>query len=175
MGRMKRMVGLGMLMATMAVPTTAQRRSDDRNNGYYNGMQQGYRGGYNDQYDHRRYDSREEYNRTHGGIGPGRGALIGGADGASHSWTAEQLLTSTVHEAWMMSGRNEDRFFEMVKELAAMSAQKRGLTLPETDAAGKKAGDMIKREARKDPDQLLYAVVDRAVMKTGTKTAASTN
>lgn len=101
--------------------------------------------------------------------------LKGAPDGASHSWTAEQLLTSTVHEAWMMSGRNEDRFFEMVKELAAMSAQKRGLTLPETDAAGKKAGDMIKREARKDPDQLLYAVVDRAVMKTGTKTAASTN
>ncbi len=99
--------------------------------------------------------------------------LKGGPDGTSHSWTTEQLLTSTVHEAWMMSGRNEDQFFEMVKELAAMSAQKRGITLPETDAAGKKAGDLIKREARKDPDQLLYAVVDHAVVKTGTKTAGA--
>ncbi len=106
--------------------------------------------------------------------------LKGGPDGAAHSWTTEQLLTSTVHEAWMLSGRNEDQFFEMVKELAAMSAQKRGLVLPETDASGRKAGDLIKKEARKDPDQLLYAVVDRAVMKTGTKTpgvaaAASAN
>ena len=99
--------------------------------------------------------------------------LKGGPDGSSHSWTTEQLLTSTVHEAWMLSGRNEDQFFEMVKELAAMSAQKRGLTLPEADTAGRKAGEMIKKEARKDPDQLLYAVVDRAVMKTGTKTAAT--
>ena len=99
--------------------------------------------------------------------------LHGGPDGSAHSWTTDQLLTSTVHEAWMLSGRNEDQFFEMVKELAAMSANKRGLVLPETDAAGKKAGELIKKEARKDPDQLLYAVVDRAVMKTGTKTAAT--
>ena len=96
--------------------------------------------------------------------------LKGGPDSATHSWTTEQLLTSTVHEAWMLSGRNEDQFFEMVKELAAMSAQKRGLVLPETDVAGKRAGDLIKKEARRDPDQLLYAVVDHAVMKTGTKT-----
>ena len=73
----------------------------------------------------------------------------------------------------MLSGRNEDQFFDMVKELAAISAQKRGLTLPETKDAGEKAGAMIKRQAKKDPDQLLYAVVDRAVMKTGTKTGAS--
>ncbi len=99
--------------------------------------------------------------------------LKGSADAGTPSWTNEQLLTSTVHEAWMLSGRNEDQFFAMVKQLAAMSAQKRGLTLPETDASGKKAGEMIKKEGRKDPDQLLYAVVDRAVMKTGTKTAAS--
>ena len=99
--------------------------------------------------------------------------LKGGPDGATPSWTTEQLLTSTVHEAWMLSGRNEDQFFEMVKELAAMSAQKRGLALPETDDAGKKAGDLIKKEARKDPDQLLYAVVDHAVMKTGTKPAGA--
>ncbi len=100
-------------------------------------------------------------------------AGVVGQTEAPHSWTTEQLLTSTVHEAWVLSGRNEDQFFEMVKELAAMSAQKRGLTLPATQTAGTKAGQMIKREAKRDPDQLLYAVVDRAVVKTGTKTAAS--
>ncbi len=102
---------------------------------------------------------------------------VGGPQsGAAHNWTMDQLVTSTVHEAWLMSGRNEDQFFDMVKELAAMSAQKRGLTLPETAEAGEKTGAMIKKEARKDPGQLLYAVVDRAVMKTAVKsgTAAAT-
>jgi hypothetical protein len=32
---------------------------------------------------------------------------------------------------------------------------------------------MIKKEARKDPDQLLYAVVDRAVVKTAVKTVGA--
>jgi len=76
------------------------------------------------------------------------------------------LVTMTVHEAWLASGRNEDRFFDMVKRLAEMSAQKRGVSLPETEAAGSKAGDWIKKQARKDPDQLLYAVVDSAVKHT---------
>ncbi|ADV84654.1 hypothetical protein [Terriglobus saanensis] len=77
------------------------------------------------------------------------------------------LVMMTVHEAWLASGRNEDRFFDMVKRLAEMSAQKRGLALSETEAAGSKAGDWIKKQARKDPDQLLYAVVDSAVKHTG--------
>ena len=78
MKRLERMMMSGVLLALTAAPLTAQRR-DDR---YYNGMHQGYRGGYNDQYDHRRYDSRNEYDRSRGGIGPGKGALIGGAGGA---------------------------------------------------------------------------------------------
>ena len=105
---------------------------------------------------------------------PAAETVGGPQSGAAHSWTTDQLVTSTVHEAWVMSGRNEDQFFDMVKELAAMSAQKRGLTLPETADAGAKAGAMIKREARKDPDQLLYAVVDRAVAKTAVKTGGAT-
>lgn len=105
---------------------------------------------------------------------PAAVTLHGAGSGAPHSWTTDQLLTSTVHEAWVLSGRNEDQFFDMVKELAAMSAQKRNLTLPETEAAGTKAGQMIKREAKKDPDQLLYAVVDRAVRKTATKSSPAT-
>ena len=93
----------------------------------------------------------------------------GGTSSETHSWNQDQLLTSTVHEAWVMSGRNEDQFFEMVKELASLSAQKRGLTLPETQEAGEKAGAWIKKEAKRDPDQLLYAVVDRAVVHVGVK------
>ncbi|GAC1360159.1 MAG: hypothetical protein NVSMB3_07990 [Acidobacteriaceae bacterium] len=87
------------LAMTTAMPMVAQR---DRNNGYVNGqysegLHRGYNdrnGGYNDQYDRQRYsrnDNRyngrdysgqDEYNRTHGGIGPGKGAAIGGAGGA---------------------------------------------------------------------------------------------
>ena len=104
----------------------------------------------------------------------GAATLAGTTGSASHSWTTEQLVTSSVHEAWILSGRNEDQFFEMVKELATISAQKRGLTLPETDKVGKKTGEIIKRQARRDPDQLLYAVVDYAVAKTGTKTGGTT-
>ncbi|CAN5717198.1 hypothetical protein BH10ACI4_BH10ACI4_31110 [soil metagenome] len=96
------------------------------------------------------------------------------ADGAAHAWTQEQLMSSTVHEAWVLSGRNEDQFFEMVRELSAVSAQKRGLTLPDSQEAGVKAGNWIKKEARRDPDQLLYAVVDKAVSKTGVKNTTAT-
>jgi hypothetical protein len=94
-------------------------------------------------------------------------------DGATHPWTTEQLITSSVHEAWLLSGRNEDQFFEMVKELSAVSAKKRGVTLPEDQAAGVKAGAWIKKESKKDPDQLLYAVVDKAVMKVGIKSTTA--
>ncbi len=72
-------VATGVLLMATVVPVTAQRG----NGNYYNGMRQGSRGGYNDQYDHRHYDNRNDYNRSQGGIGPGKGALIGGAGGAA--------------------------------------------------------------------------------------------
>lgn len=54
------------------------------NSNYYNGVRSGYgRGGYD--YDHRHdrrdYDRNRNYHQ--GGIGPGKGALIGGAGGAA--------------------------------------------------------------------------------------------
>lgn len=85
---------------------------------------------------------------------------------APHSWTTEQAVTSSVREAWALGGKTEDGFFEIVKVLAELSAQKRGLTLPDTKEAGMKAGNWIKREAKKDPDQLLYVIVDHAVQYT---------
>ncbi len=80
------------------------------------------------------------------------------------SFSKEQLLTSTVHQAWQLSGKNEANFFNMVEQLAEISAQNRGVTLPDSEAAGRRMGDYIKRLAKSDTDQLLYAVVDKAVV-----------
>jgi len=85
----------------------------------------------------------------------------------THPWTIEKLLPLTVSEAWQMSGKNEDTFFDMVQDLAAFSAQKRDLVLPSSEAAGREAGEYIKQQAKLDHDQLLYAVVDQAVRKVG--------
>lgn len=85
----------------------------------------------------------------------------------------EQLLPMTVHEAWVASGRNEDKFFAMVAELAQVSAQKRGVTLPDTAGAGQRAGAKFKEIARRDPDQLLYVVVDTMVRHVATKQSAA--
>ncbi len=84
----------------------------------------------------------------------------------------EQAVTSSVREAWVLGGRTEDGFFQIVKALAELSAQKRGITLPDNQEAGKRAGDWIKKEAKQDPDQLLYVIVDHAVQYSARKTAA---
>lgn len=94
------------------------------------------------------------------------------ANEAPHPWTIEQLLPLTVSEAWQMSGRSEDKFFDMVQDLAAFSAQKRNLALPASEAAGRQAGEYIKRQAKLDHNQLLYAVVDQAVRKVGKPASA---
>jgi hypothetical protein len=89
--------------------------------------------------------------------------------GATPTWTTEQLITSTVHDAWLLSGKDEATFFEIVKTLAEISAKNRGVALPDTKAAGQRMGAYIKRTAKADTDQLLYAVVDKAVMMTAHK------
>ncbi len=95
-----------------------------------------------------------------------------GAD-VSSGMTNEQLLPMTVHEAWVASGRNEDKFFAMVSQLTELSAQKRGVTLPDTTAAGQRAGEHFKQVARRDPGQLLYVVVDQMVRHMASKGTAS--
>lgn len=85
----------------------------------------------------------------------------------------DRLLPMTVHEAWLASGRNEDKFFMMVTELAQLSAQKRGVVLPDTASAGQRAGAKFKEIARRDPDQLLYVVVDTMVRHVAAKQAAA--
>ena len=88
------------------------------------------------------------------------------SNSAGAATVSPQMLSMTVHEAWVDSGRNEDKFYVTVKAMAEMSAQKRGVSLPDTEAAGQKMGNLIKASARQDPDQLLYAVVDAAVRQT---------
>ena len=84
------------------------------------------------------------------------------------TYTPEQILPLTVHQAWLMSGKDEGKFFEIVTQMAELSAKNRNLTLPESAEAGRKVGEMIKTLAKKDTDQLLYSVVDAAVRKVGT-------
>lgn len=100
---------------------------------------------------------------------PSAGATASQGTASAQAWTAEQLITSSVHDAWVLSGRNEQTFFQMVAQLAQISAQKRGLTLPDSEAAGKHFGELIKSMAKADTDQLLYVVVDKAVQQVGTK------
>lgn len=106
--------------------------------------------------------------QANNGPAPSVTASNSGAAGAASA----ELMGLSVHEAWLKSGRDEDKFFGMVKQLAEVSAQKRGVTLPDTEAAGRKMGNLIKASARRDPDQSLYAVVDAAVKQTaGASTA----
>jgi hypothetical protein len=84
----------------------------------------------------------------------------------------DQAVTCSVHDAWVLGGKTEEGFFQIVQELAELSAQKRDLTLPDNEATGRQFGDYIKAQAKTDHDQLLYAVVDRAVRKYGVKAAA---
>jgi hypothetical protein len=83
MSRFKKAVlTIPLLLATVIVPGFAQHHNDSA---YYNGMRHVTQGGnyynnhdrpYNDHYYH------DDHRQNQGGIGPGKGALIGGAGGA---------------------------------------------------------------------------------------------
>ena len=104
---------------------------------------------------------------------PAAQAQTSAASSATPTWTLDQAVTCSVHDAWVLGGKNEQGFFEIVKALAQLSAQKRDLTLPDKESVGREFGDYIKAQAKTDHDQLLYAIVDRAVRKFGVKGAAS--
>jgi len=93
---------------------------------------------------------------------------------APHNWTNEQILTCTVSDCWQLAGKSEATFFEIVQQLSEISAQTRGLTLPDDAAAGKRVGEYIKAKAKMDHGQLLYAIVDASIRKVGTPAAAVT-
>ncbi|HMH14765.1 MAG TPA: hypothetical protein VK578_16825 [Edaphobacter sp.] len=66
---------LSPLLFAIILPAGAQRHNDDFNRGVRKG---GHGGQY---YDNRNYDHHDDHHS--GGIGPGKGALIGGAGGAA--------------------------------------------------------------------------------------------
>jgi hypothetical protein len=92
---------------------------------------------------------------------------------APHNWTTEQILTCTVSDCWQLAGRNETTFFDIVQQLAEISAQTRGLTLPDNAEAGRSTGEYIKAKAHTDHGQLLYAIVDAAIRKVGKPAATN--
>ena len=92
---------------------------------------------------------------------------------ATHTWNTEQILTCTVSDCWQLAGKNEATFFDIIQQLAGISAQARGLTLPDNEEAGKRTGEYIKAKAKTDHGQLLYAIVDAAVRHVGTRPAAT--
>lgn len=79
------------------------------------------------------------------------------------NWTTCELLTLTVAEAWQRSGQNYEVFTDMIEELAAISVDKRGIDVPNTEMAGNEIGEMIRARAEADPDQLLFTVVDTSM------------
>jgi hypothetical protein len=91
---------------------------------------------------------------------------------ATPNFTIDQAVTCSVHDAWVLGGKTETGFFAIVQAEAELAAQKRGLVLPDNAAVGHQFGEYIKAQAKADHDQLLYAIVDRAVRKFGTKPAA---
>jgi hypothetical protein len=92
---------------------------------------------------------------------------------APHNWTTEQILTCTVSDCWQLAGKNEATFFDIVQQLTQISAQARGITLPDDEAAGRRAGEYIKAKAKADRGALLYAIVDGSVRWVGKKQAAA--
>jgi hypothetical protein len=103
---------------------------------------------------------------------PASGQQAPSATEPAPTWTIDQAVTCSVHDAWELGGKTEPGFFAIVKALAELSAQKRGLVLPDKETVGREFGQYIKMQAKADHDQLLYAIVDRAVRKYGTKPAA---
>ena len=88
---------------------------------------------------------------------------------APHNWTREQILTCTVSDCWQLAGKDEATFFDIIQQLAEISAETRGLTLPESAEAGRRTGEYIKAKAKTDHGQLLYAIVDASIRKVGTR------
>src|SRR5580658_7280523 len=69
-----------LLFATGMLPAAAQNHNDSA---YYNGMRKGTRGGnYYNSHDPNYHNDHWQPPPKQGGIGPGKGALIGGAGGA---------------------------------------------------------------------------------------------
>jgi len=79
LNRLHKTLLIAPLLLTTILPVSAQRRNDSWNNG----VRQGGRGGQYYDNNNNRYNNDDRYRQNQGGIGPGKGALIGGAGGAA--------------------------------------------------------------------------------------------
>jgi len=90
-----------------------------------------------------------------------------------HNWTTEQILTCTVSDCWQLAGKERSNLLRYRPAAREISAQTRGLTLPDNATAGQRAGEYIKAKAKADHGQLLYAIVDASIRKIGTPATAT--
>jgi hypothetical protein len=61
-----------------------------------------------------------------------------------HSETTASLCMIAAFEGLLLSGKNEEAFLHIVEQIGQISAEKRGLSLPDNAAAGKRMGEIIK-------------------------------
>ncbi len=84
------------------------------------------------------------------------------------TWTIDQAVTCSVHDAWELGGKNRAGIFCHRESDGGAFRAKARPCFPDRETDGREFGDYIKTQARADRDQLLYAIVDRAVRKYGT-------
>ena len=79
---------------------------------------------------------------------PAIGQQASSATEAAPSWTIDQAVTCSVHDAWELGGKSEAGFFAIVKALAELSAEKRGLVLPDKRRSAVGSGNIKRRRRR---------------------------
>lgn len=85
------------------------------------------------------------------------------AANTTDKWTLDIAVLNTVAQAWDLSGRNQEQYAAIIRSMIGLVASSRGINIPDSKEVGTKIGNMIARDAKADPDQLLYAIVDHAV------------
>ena len=152
-------------------PALAQNRGNN-NSQFYDGARRGSQGG---NYGGGRYHDHHYDNRDQGGIGPGKGALIGGAAGAvlgaAFGGVQGSLITGAAGAG--IGGKEPRRDSSpLSKPWRSFPRKSAAVVLPDKETVGREFGEYIKAQAKLDRDQLLYVIVDRAVRKYGTAPAA---
>ncbi len=89
------------------------------------------------------------------------------------TWTAQEALPFTCAQAWVASRKSYPGLLAIVKTLARVSLANRELTFPNTREAGLEAGKGIADDCKADPNNLLFAIVDRHVRRVALAAAAA--
>lgn len=80
------------------------------------------------------------------------------------AWTLDVAVLNSAAQAWDLAGKNDQVYTDMVRQMAALAAANRGLSLPNQKELGEMVGQIVARDVKTDPDKLLYAIVDHAVV-----------